>query len=79
MPLGVQGRDVVLHDGTVAAIALGSEHIEIIVAAVGFAITFMEAIFTELLATLGTEEMFRVPGLIQGSYAFLKDWGENIN
>ena len=64
MPLGVQGRNIVLHYGTVAAIALWCKHFKVIVAAIGFAITFMETILTKLLTTLGTEEMLRMPGFI---------------
>lgn len=71
MPLRVQGRDVILHNGAIAAIAFGSEHIKVIVTAIGFAITFMEAILAELLAALGTEEMFCMPGFVQSSNAFL--------
>lgn len=72
MPLGVQGGDVVFHNGTIAAVAFGGEHFEIVVAAVRFAVTFMEAIFAKLLAALGTEEMLCMPGLIQSRNTFLK-------
>lgn len=72
MPLRVQCRDIVLHDGTIAAIALGCKHLEVIGAAIGFAITLMETILTELLATLGTEEMLRMPGLIQCGHTFIQ-------
>ena len=64
MPLGVQGRNIVLHYGTIAAIALWCKHFKVIIAAIGFAITFMEAILTKLLTTLSTEEMLRMPGFI---------------
>lgn len=71
MPLGVEGRDVVLHDGPVASSALGGEHIEVVVAAVGFALAFMKAFFSKLLTALGAEEMVHVPGLLQSGHAFL--------
>ena len=72
MPLRIQSRDVVLHDGAIAAIALGSEHVEVIGTAIWFAVTFMEAFLAELVAALGTEEVLGVPGLVQSSHAFLK-------
>lgn len=86
MPLRVQCRDIVLHDGTIAAIALGCKHLKVIGAAIGFAITLMETILTKLLATLGTEEMLRMPGLIQcghtliqyGTIAVRTTWTEEI-
>lgn len=72
MPLGIQSRDVVLHNSTVATVALGSEHLEVVGFAVWFAITFMEAILSKLLTALSAEEVLGVPGLVQSSDAFLK-------
>lgn len=77
MPLRVKCRYVVLHDCSVAATALGREHVEVVVPTVGLSITFMEAILAKLLSTLSTEEVLRVPGLFQSRYAFLKE--EKIN
>lgn len=71
MPLAVQCRDVVLHDGPVAPVALGGKHVEIIVTAVRLAVALVEPIFAELLAALGAEKVLRVPGLLQRRYAFL--------
>lgn len=34
----------------------------------------METILTELLATLSTEEVLRMPGLFQSCYAFVENW-----
>lgn len=73
MPLRVQRRDVVLHDGPVAAIALRGEHLEVVVAAVGLAIALMETLLAELLAALGAEEVLRVPGLVQRRDALVQD------
>lgn len=71
MPLWVQCRNVVLHDRPIAAIALGRKHVEVVVAAVRLAVALMEAILAELLATLRTEEVLRVPCLFQSGDAFL--------
>jgi len=73
MPLRVQRRDVVLHDGPVAAIALRGKHLEVVVAAIGFAIALMESLLAELLAALGAEEVLRVPGLVQRRDALVQD------
>lgn len=64
MPLRVERGDVVLHDGFIAATALGREHIEVVRAAVRLAVPFMEAVLSELLAALSTEEVLRVPGFL---------------
>lgn len=72
MPLRVECGDVVFHDGFVAATALGCEHIEVVRTAIRFAVPFMEPVLSELLPALSTEEVLRVPGLLQRSYAFLK-------
>lgn len=72
MPLRVERGDVILHDGFIAATALGREHIKVVRAAVRLAVPLMEPVFPELLAALGAEEMLRVPSLLQRSYTFLK-------
>jgi hypothetical protein len=71
MELTVECGNVVLHDSTVAAGAFWREHIEVVIAAVGLAVAFMEAIVAELLATLGAEEVLSVPGFFESSDAFL--------
>lgn len=71
MPLGGQGRHVVLHDGPGATSAFRREHVEVIVLAVGAALALVESLLAELLAALGAEKVFRVPGLLQGRHAFL--------
>lgn len=40
---------------------------------VWFAITFMEALFAELLAALCAEEVLCMPGFIQSGYTFIKN------
>lgn len=72
MPLAVQSRNIIFHNGTVATATLGGEHIEVIIAAIGFAVPFMETIFTELLTALCAEEVFHVPCFLQCGNAFLK-------
>lgn len=73
MELAVERWNVVLHDGAVAASALRREHVEVVVAAVGLAVAFMEAIIAELLTALGAEEVLGVPGLLEGCHAFLEE------
>lgn len=62
--LTVERWNIVLHDSSVASSALWRKHIEIVVATVGLSITFMETIVTELLTTLGAEEVLSVPGFV---------------
>lgn len=71
MPLAVQRRDVVLHDGATAAAAFGGKHVEIVVAAVGLALALVEALIAKLLAALGAEKVLSVPRLLQSRHAFL--------
>lgn len=73
MPLRVQCRNIILHYSAITAIALGRKHIEIIVAAVWFAVALMEALFAKLLATLSTEEMLRMPSFLQRGNTFLRN------
>lgn len=73
MPLSVQGGHVVLHDGTVAAAALGRKQVEVVVAAVRLAVLLVKAVLAELFAALGAEEVLRVPGLLECRHAFIKD------
>lgn len=73
MPLAVQGGNVVLHDGPVAPVALGREHVEVVVAAVRLAVALVEPVLAELLAALGTEEVLGVPGLLERRDAFIQN------
>lgn len=72
MPLAVERGDVVLHDRPVAGAALGREHVEVVVPAVGLPLLLVEALLAELLAALGAEEVLHVPRLLQGRDAFLQ-------
>lgn len=72
MPLRVQRRNIILHYSAITAIALGRKHIKVIVATVWLTVALMEALFAELLATLGTEEMLRMPGFLQCGNTFLR-------
>lgn len=73
VPLRVEGGDVVLGDGPVAAATLGGKQLEVVLLAVGLAVLLVEAPLAKLLATLGAEEVLRVPGLVQGRHAFVED------
>lgn len=72
MPLGVERRDVVLHDGFITPAAFRREHVKVVSAAIRLAIPFVEAIFTELLTTLSTEKVLRMPSFFQSRHAFLQ-------
>lgn len=72
MPLRVQRWDVVLHNGTIATITLRREHLEVIVATIGFAVALMEAVFAKLLSALRAEEVLCVPCLVQSCHTFLQ-------
>lgn len=72
MPLGGQGRHVIFHYGPAAPAALGREHVEVIVLAIGTALPLVEPFLAELFAALGAEKVFRVPRLFQSGHAFLK-------
>lgn len=69
MPLCIQRRDKVLHDGPIATTASRSKHVKVVIATVGPAVLLVKAVLSKRLAALGTEEVFRVPGLVQGCYA----------
>lgn len=73
VPLSIQCRNVIFHDGSIATATLGSKHFEIVGLAIGFAILFVETFFAELVATLSTKEVFWVPGLVQGRHTFIED------
>lgn len=64
MPLCVERGDIVLHDGLVAAAALGREHVEVVGAAVRLPVALVEAVLAELLPALRAEEVLCVPGLL---------------
>ena len=72
MPLTVQSRYIIFHNGSVTSPTLGCKHIKIIIPTVWFAISFMESFLTKLFPTLGTEKMFSVPSFFECSYTFLE-------
>lgn len=43
VPEGVEGRDVVLQDGTGTAATLGREHVEVVLPTVGLTVLLMES------------------------------------
>lgn len=73
MPLTIERRYVILHNGAITAAALRREHVEVVLAAVRLAVSLVEALFAELLAALSAEEVLGVPGLLQGGHAFLEE------
>lgn len=78
MPLCVESRDVIFHDGSIAGTALGCEHVEVIVTAVGLSLSFVEAFFAKLFPALGAEEVLHVPRLLQSSHTFLQHFSKVI-
>jgi len=72
MPLTVECRYIVFHDSAVAATAFRCEHVEIILAAVGLAVSLVETFLAELLTALGAKEVFGVPSLLQSGHTFLE-------
>ena len=64
MPLGIQRRDEVLHNGPVTAPASRSEHVKVVVAAIGLAVLLVETVVAERLPALSAEEVFRMPRLV---------------
>ena len=74
VPLATKGRDVALHDGHAAALALEREHGQVVVLAVRLAVLLVETVLAKLTAALGAEEVVRVPSLLQRSHAFLKHY-----
>lgn len=73
VPQGVQGRDVVFQDSPGTASTLGSKHIKVVLAAIGFAILLVKSFRSKESSTLSTEEMFRVPCPVQSRHHFIKD------
>ncbi|KYN27216.1 hypothetical protein ALC57_03560, partial [Trachymyrmex cornetzi] len=73
MPLTIKRRYIIFHDSAIATTALGCEHVEVILAAVGLAVSFVEALLAELLAALSAKEVLGVPSLLQGGHTFLKE------
>jgi len=73
MPLAVERRYVILHDGAIASAALWRKHIEVILPAVGLAVPLVKAVLAELLAALSAEEVFRVPRLLERCHAFIEN------
>lgn len=69
--MGVEGGDVVLHYRLAAAAAFWREHVKVISATVRFSVPLVEPVLAELLAALGAEEVFRMPGFLKGCHAFL--------
>lgn len=73
MPLAVESRNIVLCDRPIATPTLGGEHVKVVLPAEGFPILLVETFLPKLPATLSTEEVLRVPGLVQGGHTFIKN------
>lgn len=71
MPVGAQGGDEVVRDRALAAAALGREHAEVIVAAVGATVLLVETVLAELSPALRAYKMIRMPRLVQRRHATL--------
>lgn len=84
MPECVEGRDVVLQDGTGTATTFGGKHVEVILSTERLSILLMKTFRSKKGSTLGAEEVFRMPSLIQSSDNFIQygsitvvaSWGE---
>lgn len=72
VPLAIQCRNVVVHDRAIARATFWGEHVEIVFAAVWFALPFMKTVFSKLLPALSAKEVLHVPGLLQSCNTFLK-------
>ena len=75
VPCVVQGSDKALHGGSLAAIALGSKLLIVVLPAVCLPVLFVEPLITKMLATQRTEEMLRMPCLAQCIHTML--WGRD--
>ena len=64
MPLTIKRRYIIFHDSTIATTALGCEHVEIVLAAIGLAIPLVETLLSELLAALSAKEVLGMPSLL---------------
>ena len=73
MPLYIQCCYIILHDRSLASTAFRSKHIKVVLLAVRLAILLMKAVITKWFATLGTEEVVRMPGSVHCSGTFLKE------
>lgn len=73
MPLTIKRRYIIFHDSTIATTALGCEHVEIVLAAIGLAIPLVETLLSELLAALSAKEVLGMPSLLQGGHTFIKN------
>lgn len=73
MPECIESGDVVLQDGTGTATTFRGKHVKVILSAERLSILLMEAFRSKKGSTLGTEEVFRMPSLIQSSNNFIQD------
>lgn len=86
MPDALQGRQVVVRQWPLTALALGGEEDHKVLEAVGFPTALMETIISKHLPAVGAEEVLGVPGLVHGGEDSLADgasavgaaWGEGL-
>lgn len=71
MELTVERADVIFHDCTIAASALGSEHVKVVLFTVRLTVLFMKTIVAKLLTALNAEKVLGVPCFVHCSNAFL--------
>ena len=78
MPRVAQGSYEALHDGSLAAVALGRKLLVVVLPAVRLPVLLVESFVTKMLATQRAEEMLWMPRFAQGIHTTLED-NQNSN
>ena len=73
VPLRIEGRYEVLCDGIAASATFGGVLLKITIFTEGLLVFFMKSILSKLLSAVGAEEVFGMPGLVEGRNAFVQD------
>ena len=66
VPLGVQGRNVIVGNGMRAPRAFGRKHAKITILAIGLIVFFVKSIFAEIFTAVKTDETSWMPVFVQG-------------
>lgn len=72
VPQRIEGRDVVLEDGPGAAATFGGKHVKVVLSAERLSILLVETFWSKKGSALGTEEVLRVPSLVQSRHNFIQ-------
>lgn len=72
VPERVERGDVVLQDSSGTTAALWSKHVKVVLSAECLAVFLVETLWSEESSTLGTEEVVRMPSLVQSSHYFIQ-------